>query len=408
MSSGRVAILGLGMQGKASLYDLVTNSSVSNITVVDNQPHLDSYLEQYPQDRVSGKTIDVTDESQLLSLFAEVDLVIESLPGPMALPIGKLAARAGVHLVSSMYYTNPSESDPEKINYTREELNDVHQMAKQNGATILTEFGMDPGIDLVFGAQALQELDTVDEFYSYGAGFPDIKATDNPLKYKFTWSPIGVMRSYLRPGKIITRGEVKDIPGNRMFFEENMHNIKIDELGGILECFPNGNADYYAKLFNLKDSIKEMARYVCRWPGHCAFWSVMANCGFLNETPVSLNGNPVSPVEFVSKILESQPQFRYREHEQDIAFIRVDVRGKVKGAKKKIIYQLIDKRDLETGFTSMQRTVGFTLSLGAQLILEGKLGQTGLVSPTEVPYHLVAEGLKRHGMQIVREELPWA
>ncbi|UCH97777.1 MAG: hypothetical protein JSV88_13240, partial [Candidatus Aminicenantes bacterium] len=56
--------------------------------------------------------------------------------------------------------------------------------------------------------------------------------------------------------------------------------------------------------------------------------------------------------------------------------------------------------DPDTGFTSMQRTVGFTMSLGARLILEGQLNQPGLLSPRDVPFDLVVRGLEKHGISI--------
>ncbi len=78
--------------------------------------------------------------------------------------------------------------------------------------------------------------------------------------------------------------------------------------------------------------------------------------------------------EFVAALLNSQQQFHsFADNERDLNLLRIDVRGNYGGKRKRIIYQLIDYRDLETGFTSMQRTVGFTMSLGAQLILQGKL-----------------------------------
>ncbi len=64
--------------------------------------------------------------------------------------------------------------------------------AKARDVTILPEFGMDPGIDLVLLGEAVRSLDHVEEIISYGAGFPEPEATDNPLKYKVTWTFEGV------------------------------------------------------------------------------------------------------------------------------------------------------------------------------------------------------------------------
>jgi saccharopine dehydrogenase-like NADP-dependent oxidoreductase len=266
---------------------------------------------------------------------------------------------------------------------------------------------MDPGIDLVVGAKALSEFEKVEEFYSYGAGFPSPEAADNPLKYKFTWSVSGVIRSYLRPGKVISEGRVVEVKADEVFAEKNRHILEIEEIGSPLECYPNGNAEHYAELFGVRDTIKQMGRYACRLPGHCAFWEKMAKCGFLNDQPVNVDGIPVSPVQFTAALLGSQEQFYFKTREQDMALIYIDVRGIKNGQKKRVTYQLIDRRDLETGLTSMQRTVGFTMSLGARLILEGKVDRPGLLLPMDVPYEMVVEGLKRHGMVISRKELAW-
>ncbi len=52
--------------------------------------------------------------------------------------------------------------------------------------TILPEFGMDSGIDLVLLGEVVRSLDNVEEIISCGAGFPELEAVDNPLKYKVT------------------------------------------------------------------------------------------------------------------------------------------------------------------------------------------------------------------------------
>jgi len=163
----------------------------------------------------------------------------------------------------------------------------------------------------------------------------------------------------------------------------------------------------YAEQFGIRDSIKEMARFTCRWEGHCSFWDIITKSGFLNDRPVTVGGTEVIPLEFTTALLDSQEQFHFSENEKDLTFIRVEVRGKKNGKRIRIIYQLIDRRDMETGFTSMQRTVGFTMSLGARLILDGKLKQTGLLTPMDVPFELLIDGLKEHGIEIIREELPW-
>ncbi len=400
-------LLGLGRQGQAALYDLVQRSDDYHVTVVDSRPDLEAQLARYPSGRVNGRKIQLAGEADLAPLMKEVDAVVEALPAPFSLAAARIAARAGVHLVNSMYCISPQETDPDKIRSIRATMREIDRDAKANRVSILSEFGMDPGIDLVLGARALSEMDEVSEFHSYGAGFPVPEAAVNPLKYKFSWSPIGVMRAYLRPAKIISGGRIIEIAAEDIFSQNNIHCLDLEEVGVPLECYPNGNSVYYAELFGLKGTVQEMGRYACRFPGHCAFWEIMAKCGFLSEEPIQVGKISVSPAGFTAGLLASQPQYQYAEGDRDMTLIRADVRGIREGKRTRLIYQLIDRRDLKTGFTSMQRTVGFTMSLGARLILEGRLNKTGLLSPIDVPYELLAQGLAEHGIRIIRKETPW-
>lgn len=399
-----IILLGLGMQGKAALHDLFYHTDYSPIIVADNSPELDKYLQKYVSDRIIAKQIDARDENQLKALFKGASMIIDALPGPFAFQVAKIAAKVGVNLVSSMYYLNPLVDDQLKIQELKNELQQIDLDAKRNNITILPEFGLDPGIDLVLGAKALSEFDQVEEFYSYGTGVPSIEHANNPLKYKFSWSVSGVLNAYRRPSKIISNGKIVEISGKEIFLPENRHILEMQELDQPLECYPNGNSIYYAELYGLKNSVKEMGRYACRWPGHCDFWYALNNSGFLSHNPVRVGKSSIDPFEFTTTLLSSQKQFWYNDHDEDITIVRVDVRGISKGRRKQVIYQLIDKRDFETGFTAMQRTVGFTMALGARFIVDGKVKEKGLISPIDIPYDLLKNGLKQNNMEITHHE----
>ena len=393
------------MQGKAALFDLVNSSDVS-VVVVDSRSDLHASLSRYPSARVSGRSLDARDEAALSDLMRQADVVIEALPGNFTLTLSRLAAKCGVSLVNSMYGLSPGERDPEKISSIRRELAEIDRSAKEKGLTILTEFGLDPGLDLLLAARAIGEMDEVWECHSYGTGLPGPKARPNPLQYKFSWSVIGVMRAYSRPARIISRGQVREITPEQVFEAGNVHKLMVEEIGASLECFPNGDAVHYAELFGIRNSVREMGRYTCRYQGHCAFWEIMVKSGFLGEQPLPVGDASVSPMQFTAALLGSQTQFHFAEDEQDLTLIRVDVRGTRAGKRTRVVYQLLDTRDLETGFTSMQRTVGFTLSLGARLILDGKLAN-GLLTPLDVDYECVIPALGRHNLYVTRRELPW-
>ncbi|HUI57005.1 MAG TPA: saccharopine dehydrogenase family protein [Bryobacteraceae bacterium] len=399
-----VLLLGLGMQGQAALYDLVNSVEIAHVVVADNRPDLAVLLSRYPSEKVTGVPLDVSDEASVERLMREADVVVEALPAVLVLRIGQLAAQCGVSLVSSMFYLNPEGLDEGAVAAVKQEICDLDRVAEEKGITILTEFGMDPGLDLVMAKKAVSELDEVHEFHTYGAGLPAPNARGNPLQYKFSWSPIGVMRAYKRQSTMVSGGKSVDVAADAIFEPRYLHTIDVPEIGAPMECFPNGDAVHYAELLGIRASLKESGRYTGRLPGHCAFWNTMVKSGFLDEQPVLVGDALVSPREFTTALLASQEQFQFGEGEQDLSFIRVDARGVRAGMKKRVLYQLIDLRDLKTGFTSMQRLVGFTMSLGARLILSGKLQKPGVLTGLDVPYESVLPALEKHGIRPARQE----
>jgi len=401
----RVLLLGCGAQGKAALHDLVSGDEAIHVVVADRDPGVEASVRRYPASRVAAQVQDATDEAGIAALMREADVVVEALPGPFALPMARLAAGCGVSLVSSMYLRDPQEQDAGSIAATEQAIREIDRAAREKGIVILPEFGLDPGLDLILGARALADVEEVEEFRAYGAGIPGPRARDNPLGYRFSWSPIGVMRSYRRPARIITGGEPVEIAPATLFEPGRHHLVELPAIGAPLECYPNGDAVHYAELFGLSGKVREMARYTGRLPGHCAFWNVMVRSGFLDSTPVAVEGVAVSPIAFTAALLAAQPQFQYGDADEDLAWIRVDVRGRREGKRVRVVYDLVDRRDFATGFTAMQRTVGFTLARGARLILDGALGRPGIRTPIEVPHELVFPALERHGIRVARQEL---
>jgi len=394
----KVLLLGLGMQGKAALYDLVKSDLVSEILVGDQDIDGD-YIHELGTEKVRAVRVNASDSEQVSSLMDEVDIVIELLPPGFSFPIAELAVENGVNLVSTMYLKDPEENNAEKIKSREKALNKLDKKAKEKGIVVLPEFGLDPGLDLVLAKQAVRELDEVEELYCYGAGIPEYDDADNPLKYKFTWSVEGLLKTYIRPARILKNRKVVEIPEDEIFCESNIHTLDIEEFEGLLECYPNGNSLKYAERLEIED-LENMGRYTCRWKGHSGFWRTMVKSGFLDEEPVEVDGDKVSPIRFVANLLESQDKFWLKDDERDVAMVRVETFGIKDGKKVRNIYQLIDKRDLKTGFTAMQRTVGFTASIGAQKILSGEWKKKGVISPTEIELSTISRELEENDMDI--------
>ena len=398
--SKRLLLIGLGMQGQAALHDLASRAEFSRIVVADSRPDLDMLAAHYPEEKVQAVRADASDERRLADLLREADLVVEALPAALTLRTGQLAAQAGVPLVSSMFYFNPEGLDSGRAAAQRAQILEIDRLARQRGIPILTEFGMDPGLDLLMARKAVAEFDEVHAFHTYGAGLPAGEARANPLQYRFSWSPAGVMRAYNRPSTVIRGGQSVEIPAEEIFEERHCHPVDVPPLAASLECFPNGDAVHYANLLGIRQTLRESGRYTGRYPGHCAFWNVAVKSGLLRSQPIVVGVAAISPAEFMAAALSSQPQFQYAAGQRDLCWIRVEARGRFQGRPRHVIYELIDYRDPATGFTAMQRTVGFTMSRGAQLIASGKLVKPGLLTPLDVAYDDVLPALESHGIRV--------
>ena len=141
---------------------------------------------------------DLTDDIRAYSLEALTaalqpgDIAVSMLPADLHVPIAKACLTKGAHFVSSSYIA----PDMRAL--------DVEFRAK--GLVSVNEVGLDPGIDHLmahdlvarYRASAAYDVDNVLSFVSYCGGVPKIP---NPLRYKFSWAPAGVLKALRSPSR---------------------------------------------------------------------------------------------------------------------------------------------------------------------------------------------------------------
>ncbi len=388
----KIIVLGMGAQGKAVINDLEASSLITEIFAADifigdnNLAEAENYLTKRGYSKTRAIKLDVSKEKDLAGTFSKRGLsaVVCMLPIQLALTAARAALDAGIPFVSS--------------NYTYE-LNVLDDLAKEKKGIILPEMGLDPGIDLILGRLARDELDVVHGINSYGGGLPAPEcADDSPIKYKISWIFDRVLDVYVREARLIKNGKLQIVPGNEIFREENVHEIEFPGLGAV-EAYPNGDSERYVEIFGLGKELVEMGRFALRWPGHSKFWRTMVDLGLLENSPISTDSGDISPRSFLAKCLS--PRLQFKSGQRDVALLRVEAWGLKDNKKVKVTYDLIDYRDLETGLFAMNRTVGFTSSIGALMILTGKITQTGVLSPVRhVPPREFIKEVEARGMRI--------
>ncbi len=383
----KVLVLGTGLQGKAVLHDLHHSHVVTAVIAADlDVEAAQDYVRRQGLEKVSVRSLNADDPDALRSLIESENprAVVCMLPPQYGLSVAQCAVNCGVHYVSSSYTGMLAALD---------------EAARKANVTVLPEMGMDPGIDLILCRLAVEALDEVHGLHSYGAGVPEPKcADDNPLRYKISWTFDGVLKAYKRPARFLRNGREVLVPEGEIFRPEHGHTLHVEGLG-VLEAYPNGDALAYAERFRLGQTVRDMGRFALRWPGHNALWDVWARLGFLDDTPVDVDGCKVSPRRFMVRHLT--PRLLFSDRERDVAILLARAWGIKAGRPCRVSYWLVDYRDLETGLFAMNRTVGFTTSIAVQLILQGVVSRRGVLSPAQdVPPDAVVRELAKRGMLV--------
>ncbi|MCP5037633.1 MAG: saccharopine dehydrogenase [Rhodobacteraceae bacterium] len=156
------------------------------------------------RDAVGDLTEDVRtfDIADLGAAVEAGDVVVSMLPGDWHVRLAELAISKGAHFVSSSYIAP--------------EMQALDGASKDAGVALVNEVGLDPGIDHVmahelmadYRASAAFDAKNTVSFTSYCGGVP--KHT-NAFRYKFSWSPLGVLKALRSPSRSIRAHSVLDV-----------------------------------------------------------------------------------------------------------------------------------------------------------------------------------------------------
>lgn len=141
-----------------------------------------------------AKDIRAFDLDAVAKALGAGDVVVSMLPGDLHVPLAQIAISKKAHFVSSSYIAP--------------EMRDLDSQAKEAGVCLVNEVGLDPGIDHLMAHHLVEEYRASDacsndnelSFISYCGGIPKIP---NPFRYKFSWSPLGVLKALRSPSKSI-------------------------------------------------------------------------------------------------------------------------------------------------------------------------------------------------------------
>jgi saccharopine dehydrogenase-like NADP-dependent oxidoreductase len=342
----KIVVLGSGMVGRVIALDLSGEFEVTAVDVSRDN------LARLAGTAVRPRRADLSSPAALRDIVGACDLVIGAVPGSMGFATLREVITAGRDVVD--------------ISFFPEDALALDEAARTAGVTAVVDCGVAPGMsNMILGYHAARM--TVHRFACYVGGLPFRR--DFPFEYKAPFSPADVIEEYIRPARYIENGHLVVKPAL-----SDVEHLDFPEVG-TLEAF---NSDGLRSLLTTM-KVPNMIEKTLRFPGHVGRIQALRDSGFFDTEEIDVRGGKVRPLDFTSAVLFKQ--WHLHEEDDEFTVMRIVVEGRDGGRAKRIQYDLFDRRDRMTGFSSMARTTGFPAAAAARLILSGRLGRKGIVPP---------------------------
>lgn len=430
----KVLILGAGLVAKPMIEYLLER----NFKVLIASPMKDR-ADEMINGNPNGSSADwsMDDIASLDNYVNEYDITVSLLPYKFHTDVAKVCLKNKKPLVTTSYVQPGIQALDAEI--------------RKAGLIFLNETGLDPGIDHMSAMKIIDHIHDkngkVEEFYSLCGALPAPETIDNPLGYKFSWSPKGVILAsknnavYLKKGKRITIEPVN------LFRDRFLYNFK---RVGELEVYPNRDSISYIDIYGIPETLT-MYRGTFRYKGWCETLDAMKHLnmlddtvkdysnmdykGFLSERLGSeadrqiiaaklgiseksaamdsldwlgffgnkkMNYTNTSPFEITSDRMITKMQLT--DNERDMVVMQHVFLASYPGDIREVIKSsLLDFGSPGTN-TAIARTVALPAAIAVKMILENKINLKGVYRPV-VPeiYNPVLNELKTLGIEMKEE-----
>lgn len=355
----RVMVLGTGMIGTVVVHELAKSAAIREVIAVDAMAaNVDRCVGNSGSSKVTGKTAALDDFDRLVELLRGADIAVGCLPHSLSPLAIRAAIAAGCHLV-------------DLVGSKYEEKSQLNGAAEEAGVLIVPGAGVAPGIANFLAARGIELLDEADEAVMLCGGLP--RHPLPPLWYQVVFRLESLLALCTKPALAVEDGELVQLPAL-----SRLERLTFPEPVGDCEAVVT---DAHSVAYTLKGKVKRLYEKTVRYKGHWEKMNVLAELGFLDETPVDVDGTPVSPQRLAIPLLERKMKGGSNE---DITVLRVTVTGTRGGKKTKLEWEMVDMYDGERQITSMAKTTGFPAVLLAEWLAEGKLAKRGVAAIEDV------------------------
>lgn len=268
----RVLVLGAGMVSEPLVEYLYRDEKVSINVCSQIKDEADALANKFPG--VQSTYLSVTENpNHLAELCSESDVVVSLLPYGLHGIVAEKCIEVKTNMVTASYITDHVRS--------------LHKAATNAGVTILNEVGLDPGIDHFLALEVIKDVKEkgglIESMISYCGGLPAPESSNNPLRYKFSWSPRGVLANTLSPAKYLNRGQIVEILGGGDLMSAPKELTFLP--GFALEGFPNRDSTKYAELYGLGPHLSTLLRGTIRYKGFSECIQAIKTLGLIDTEP---------------------------------------------------------------------------------------------------------------------------
>ncbi|KAH8588088.1 saccharopine dehydrogenase [Bisporella sp. PMI_857] len=445
MASHKVLMLGAGFVTRPTL-DILSESGIF-VTVACRT------LESAKSLSVGVKntnpiSLDVTNDQALDAELAKHDLVISLIPYTFHATVIKSAIRQKKHVVTTSY-VSPA-------------MLELDQQCKDAGITVMNEIGLDPGIDHLYAVKTIEEVHReggkITSFLSYCGGLPAPENSGNPLGYKFSWSPRGVLLALRNSASFYQDGKIVNVAGPDLMATAKPYHIYP---GFALVAYPNRDSTGYKERYNIPEA-QTIVRGTLRYAGFPEFVKVLVDIGFLKDEEQSYCKEPIPWKEATQKVLATpssdekdliaaisantafkdneqrehilgglrwlgifssekiiprgnpldticatlEKKMQFGEGERDLVILQHKFEVELKdGSKQTRLSTLCEYGSAEPGgYSAMAKLVGIPCAVAVKQVLNGTLSEKGVVAPmsSKINDSLIKE-LKKYGIECKEE-----
>jgi saccharopine dehydrogenase (NADP+, L-glutamate forming) len=275
----KILVLGAGLVSRPMVRYLLDVADFEVVVASRTVSKAQELVGSHPRGKAIALLVD--DDAALGRLVADSDLAVSLLPYTYHVKVANHCLQYRKSLVTTSYVSEPMRA--------------LDAPAKAAGVIFMNEIGLDPGIDHMSAMKIVHDVQKsggkVASFMSYCGGLPAPEANDNPLGYKFSWSPKGVVMAGRNDARYLKNGKEVFVSGADLF--GHRWPLRVAD-GYEFEAYPNRNSLPYIELYGLA-GVKTMLRGTLRSFGWCATLKAIADLGVLKDDAVRANIDSLTP-----------------------------------------------------------------------------------------------------------------